>query len=181
MKYIIASDIHGSAEDCEKLLEFYEKSKADRLVLLGDLLYHGPRNDPPSGYNTKTVAGMLNQYASKIYSVHGNCDADVDQKVLDFPIQADYLILTESDKAIFATHGHLYNCGHLPPIEGIDILLTGHTHVPACEKNIDYLYINPGSVGIPKGGSCKSFMTMQENHLQWHSLDDGHVYMQYDF
>lgn len=180
MKYVIASDIHGSAGDCETLINFYEKYNAKRLVLLGDLLYHGPRNDLPNSYDTRITAELLNKYAAQIYSVRGNCDADVDQKMLEFPIKADYLILTENGKAFFATHGHMYNNGHLPPIQGIDILLTGHTHVPACEKHPDYMYINPGSVSIPKGGSVKSFMTLEDNHLEWHALDDGRVYLQYD-
>lgn len=180
MKYMIASDIHGSAESCSRLLGYYEEYGCERLVLLGDLLYHGPRNDLPSGYDVRTVADMLNKYAAVIYAVRGNCDADVDKKMFDFPIEARYMVLTEGGKAYFATHGDRYNCGHLPPIMGVDVLLTGHTHVPACENHIDYIYCNPGSVSIPKGGSCKSFMIIEGNHLEWRALDDGRIYMSTD-
>ncbi len=178
MKYLIASDIHGNAAACEKLIAYYENNGFDRLVLLGDLLYHGPRNDLPGSYDVKRVYEMLNRHAAEILSARGNCDSDVDQKVLEFPCKAEYFIFAEGGKCYFATHGDRYNCGHLPPILGVDVLLTGHTHVPACENHIDYIYCNPGSVGIPKGGSCCSFMTLEGNHLEWHSLEDGHVYMQ---
>lgn len=180
MKYMIASDIHGNADACEKLIGYYENGGFDRLVLLGDLLYHGPRNELPLVYDVKRVYQALNKHAMEIYCVRGNCDSDVDQKVLEFPIQAEYMLITEGGKCFFATHGDRFNCGHLPPINGVDVLLTGHTHVPACENHIDYIYCNPGSVGIPKGGSVRSFMTLEGSHLEWHSLEDGHVYMQTD-
>ncbi len=180
MKYLIASDIHGSASGCEKMLEWYEEYGCERMILLGDFLYHGPRNDIPGEYDVKSVAEMLNKYAGVIYAVRGNCDSDVDQMMFEFPIQAEYMILAEGGKSYFCTHGHHYNCGHLPPIMGVDVLLTGHTHVPACENHIDYIYCNPGSTSIPKGGSQKSFMIMEGNHLEWHALSDGHIYMQTD-
>ena len=180
MKYLIASDIHGDAQCCEQLIRHYEELGCERMILLGDYLYHGPRNGVPGGYDVQMVASMLNKYAAAIYAVRGNCDADVDKKMFDFPIEAEYFIIAEGGKAYFCTHGDRYNCGHLPPIMGVDVLLTGHTHVPACENHIDYIYCNPGSVSIPKGGSQRSFMVLSQNHLEWRSLDDGHVYMQTD-
>jgi len=180
MKYLVASDIHGAARACEKVLQYYKENKCDRLVLLGDLLYHGPRNDIPGEYDVRAVAEMLNKYSKDIISVRGNCDAEVDQCMFEFPIQAEYVLFAESGIGYFATHGDHYNCGHLPPIQGVDVLLTGHTHVPACENHIDYIYCNPGSVGIPKNGSCRSFLIIEGKQLSWHSVEDGHVYMQTD-
>ena len=180
MKILIASDIHGSAECCEKMIKWYEDLGCDRMILLGDLLYHGLRKDPTGSFDSEKVAEMLNRYAPVIYAVEGNCDNDQDQMLLEFSIQAEYAMITEGGKAYFCTHGHYYNCGHLPPIMGIDVLLTGHTHVPACENHIDYIYCNPGSLALPRGMSKKSFMILEGNHLEWRSLSDGRVYMQTD-
>ena len=121
MKYMIASDIHGSAYYCEKMLEALEKEKADRLVLLGDLLYHGPRNDLPREYAPKKVIAMLNAQKDRIYSVRGNCDAEVDQMVLEFPVLADYCILDVDGILIYCSHGHVYNEDHLPPMRKGDV------------------------------------------------------------
>ena len=129
MKYMFASDIHGSVYYCRKMLEAYEKEEAERLVLLGDLLYHGPRNDLPKDYAPKQVISMLNEMKNQIYAVRGNCVAEVDQMVLEFPVLADYCILAIDDLTFFATHGHVYNQDHLPPLMAGDILIHGHTHV----------------------------------------------------
>ena len=129
MKYMFASDIHGSAYYCRKMLEAYEKEEAERLVLLGDLLYHGPRNDLPKDYAPKQVISMLNEMKNQIYAVRGNCEAEVDQMVLEFPVLADYCILAIDDLTFFATHGHVYNQDHLPPLMAGDILIHGHTQV----------------------------------------------------
>ncbi len=172
MKYLIASDIHGFADSCRRMLGWYEAYGCERLILLGDLL--------AGGFEGKQVADMLNPYAPAIYAVNGNCDSEEDQMMLEFPIGAEYVLIPEGGKTYFCTHGHYYNCGHLPPIMGVDVLLTGHTHVPACENHIDYIYCNPGSVSLPKGMSVKSFMTLEGNHLEWHALSDGRVYMQTD-
>ena len=176
MKYVIASDIHGSALFCEKLLERYRAEEADRLLLLGDILYHGPRNALPDEYDTFEVAQVLNRYTAQIYCVRGNCDAEVDQAMLEFPITADYMQLPIEGKVFFATHGHHFGPDHLPPIGSADYLLCGHTHVPACEKIGDIIYLNPGSISIPKGGSQKSFMILDGKKLQWRHLDDNQVY-----
>lgn len=181
MKWLIASDIHGSAYYCEKLIEAYKREKADRILLLGDVLYHGPRNDLPEGYAPKQVIAMLNELAKDILCVRGNCDTEVDQMVLEFPVLADYAILTggvSGNIVIYATHGHVYNNGNLPPIHKDDILLHGHTHVPACEQYETHTYINPGSVSIPKENSPHSYMIFDGAKFGWKTLD-GEVYKEF--
>lgn len=158
MKLMIASDIHGSAYYCNKMLEAYKKEQADRLLLLGDILYHGPRNDLPREYNPKEVIAMLNPLKNELLCVRGNCDTEVDQMVLEFPILADYCYLAIGDCSIFATHGHIYNPQNLPPLKDGDILLTGHTHIPANQNLGRYTYMNPGSVSIPKDGSTRGYL-----------------------
>ena len=167
MKYFIASDIHGSAYWCRLMLDAYRKEKADRLVLLGDLLYHGPRNELPKDYEPKSVIKMLNDLPEKPLCVRGNCEAEVDQAVLDFPILADYAIIDTGSRQIFATHGHLYNEDRLPPLGKGDILLCGHFHVPACTDHGDYVYMNPGSVSLPKCESWNGYMTYSDGVFTW--------------
>lgn len=171
MKIMIASDIHGSACYCRELLSAYEREGADRLLLLGDILYHGPRNDLPREYAPKDVIAMLNPLAQRIFCVRGNCDTEVDQMVLSFPILADYCLLTAGKRLIYATHGHNYNLKSLPPLQRGDILLHGHTHVPAWERfGDDNLYLNPGSVSIPKEGSAHSYMLIEDHLALWKNL-----------
>jgi len=176
MKYLIASDLHGGAEACRMLLERFEKEQADRLLFLGDLLYHGPRNDLPENYGPKAVIPMLNEKKDTILCVRGNCDTEVDQMVLEFPILADYALLSFRDRMIFLTHGHRYNAQALPPLKRGDVLLSGHTHVPLWEEREGILFLNPGSVTIPKNGSCRSYMTLEEGKFFWKNLDTGEVY-----
>lgn len=206
MKYMIASDIHGSAEYCGQMLEAYEREGAQRLVLLGDILYHGPRNDLPEGYAPKEVIAMLNPLKENFLCVRGNCDTEVDQMVLEFPIMADYCFLElpgaaaemgkgemgeetrrEGQKkdcgtvSVLATHGHIWHPKHLPPMRNGDILLTGHTHIPACEEFTDCAgnklhYLNPGSVSIPKEGSVHSYMTYEGGIFRWKNMQ-GEEYM----
>ena len=171
MKWLIASDIHGSAFFCEQLINAAKREKADRILLLGDILYHGPRNDLPEGYNPKKVIEMLNAISEQLVCVRGNCDTEVDQMVLKFPILADYAYLCEGDITIFATHGHNFNEKNLPPIKKGDILLHGHTHVPACEIQQTYTYLNPGSVSIPKENSWHGYMMLTESEFIWKNLD----------
>lgn len=171
MKWMIASDIHGSAYYCKQMVEAYRREKADRLLLLGDLLYHGPRNDLPRDYAPKQVMAMLNELSNDILCVRGNCDTEVDQMVLDFPILADYAILCVQGRLIFATHGHRYNEADLPKIKHGDILLHGHTHVPACDQHEHYTYLNPGSVSIPKEGSPNSYLTLEDGVFLWKTLE----------
>lgn len=177
MKWMIASDLHGSAYYCRKMLEAFEREGADRLFLLGDLLYHGPRNDLPREYAPKEVIPLLNGKREKLLCVRGNCDAEVDQMVLEFPVMADYAVLPVGRRLIYATHGHIYHVKNLPPLAPGDVLLHGHTHVPAwTEFGQGNLYLNPGSVSIPKENSPHSYMTLEENTMQWKELESSAVF-----
>ena len=177
MKWMIASDLHGSAYYCRKMLEAFEREGADRLFLLGDLLYHGPRNDLPREYAPKEVIPLLNGKKEKLLCVRGNCDAEVDQMVLEFPVLADYAVLPVGQRLIYATHGHIYHVKNLPPLAPGDVLLHGHTHVPAwTEFGQGNLYLNPGSVSIPKENSPHSYMTLEENAMQWKELESSAVF-----
>ena len=171
MKWLIASDIHGSARWCRRLLEAWDSEQADRLLLLGDVLYHGPRNDLPDQYAPKEVIAMLNARRERILCVRGNCEAEVDQMVLDFPVLADYAVLWEGSRLIYCTHGHVYNTGKLPPLQEGDVLLHGHTHIPAWEDHGAYRYLNPGSVAIPKEGSWHGHMTLENGRFLWKDFD----------
>ncbi|MBE6601257.1 MAG: phosphodiesterase [Ruminococcaceae bacterium] len=175
MKLMIASDIHGSAAYCQQLVDAYKKEAPDKLLLLGDLLYHGPRNDLPLDYAPKKVIELLNDLKEAILCVRGNCEAEVDQMVLGFPVLADYAYLDVNGFRIFATHGHLYGETTPPPLAKGDILLCGHTHVPACRDHEGFCYMNPGSVSIPKENSEHSYMILEERTFFWKSLD-GTVY-----
>lgn len=177
MKWMIASDLHGSAYYCRKMLEAFEREGADRLFLLGDLLYHGPRNDLPREYAPKEVIPLLNGKKEKLLCVRGNCDAEVDQMVLEFPVLADYAVLPVGRRLIYATHGHIYHVKNLPPLAPGDVLLHGHTHVPAwTEFGQGNLYLNPGSVSIPKEDSPHSYMTLEGNTMQWKELESNAVF-----
>lgn len=166
MKLLIASDIHGSAYYCRKLLEAYEGEGAQRLLLLGDILYHGPRNDLPKGYSPKEVICMLNEKKDQIYAVRGNCEAEVDQMVLEFPVLADYMLLLLENRAVYATHGHVYNEKNLPPMKEGDILLHGHTHVLRAEEKNGILILNPGSVSIPKEGNPPTYAVLEDGRFR---------------
>lgn len=180
-RLMIASDIHGSTYYCRKTLEAFQESGAPRLLLLGDILYHGPRNDLPREYAPKDVIAMLNPYADQLLCVRGNCEAEVDQMVLDFPVLADYALLVLGELTIFATHGHVHNPDNLPPMARGSILLNGHTHVPKCREHQGYVYMNPGSVSIPKEGSAHSYMLVEGNEFHWIDLETGKEYMTYRY
>ena len=171
MKWMIASDIHGSAFYCQQMLRRFEEEKADRLILLGDLLYHGPRNDLPAEYQPKKVIEMLNGIRDRLLCVRGNCDCEVDQMVLQFPILADYAVLDAGERLIYATHGHVYNPEKLPPLKAGDILLFGHTHIPLHAEKDGILCLNPGSVSIPKESSAHGYMTYEDGVFRWKTLD----------
>lgn len=181
MKWFIASDIHGSAYCCKMMLERYKEEKADRLLLLGDILYHGPRNDLPLCYAPKEVIAMLSEKGSETLSVRGNCDCEVDQMVLPFPVLADYTVLDTGSRLIFATHGHLFSPSRPLPMKKGDILLSGHTHVPRCEETDGLVFLNPGSVSIPKEGSVRSYMTLENGVFLWKDLESGKTYKEYSF
>ena len=159
---MFASDIHGSAYYCRKMLERFEKEQPEKLILLGDLLYHGPRNDLPKEYAPKEVIGMLNGIKKELLCVRGNCEAEVDQMVLEFPVLADYMVMFEAGHMFFITHGHLFNKEKVPMLKSGDILIHGHTHIQAMEDCGDFFYINPGSVSIPKAGNQHSYMMYED-------------------
>ena len=165
MKLLIASDIHGSAFYCQALLDAIQKESPDRILLLGDLLYHGPRNDLPKGYAPKEVISMLNPLKEKLLCVRGNCEAEVDQMVLSFPVLADYAWLEINGYRIFATHGPHFGEDNPPPLSKGDILLCGHTHVPACREHDGWFYLNPGSVSIPKENSHHGYMVLENRKV----------------
>lgn len=171
MRLMFVSDIHGSGYAMEKVKEIYEEKKPDRLILLGDLLYHGPRNELPKEYDTKKVVTILNEMKDKILCVRGNCDAEVDQMVLDFPIMADYATTWVENTMLFFTHGHLYNKEKMPNLAKGDILIHGHTHVPTVEKIGDNIYLNPGSVSLPKEGNPPSYMLYENGTFSILSLE----------
>ena len=176
MKLMIASDIHGSAYYCGQLLEAFSREGTERLLLLGDILYHGPRNDLPRDYAPKQVLAMLNERKAQLFCVRGNCDTEVDQMVLEFPILADYCILTAGNRLIYATHGHNYNLNALPPMQPGDVLLHGHTHIPAWERfGQNNLYLNPSSVSIPKAGSAHGYMLYEDGEWVWKDLEGGEI------
>lgn len=175
MRLLIASDLHGSADATEKLMRQAKAFGADRIILLGDILYHGPRNDIPQGYAPKKVIPQLNAVAEKITAVRGNCDAEVDQMVLDFDCRADYLVIAADKHVMALTHGHVFGPDKVPPVMGLGVLMSGHTHVKVLEKRADGLVLlNPGSTTIPKDGSA-SYATYAEGVLQLHLLETGEV------
>lgn len=167
MKLFIASDIHGSAVWCRKMLDALEKEGADKLVLLGDILYHGPRNPLPDGYAPKEVFEMLNPLADKIIAVRGNCDSEVDQMVLDFNVSSDYATVWDGGRKIVLSHGHRL----VPPLGKSDVYITGHTHVPlnVVEKE-GYTHLNPGSVSLPKEGSAHGYILYDNGEFIFKTL-----------
>lgn len=179
MKWLISSDIHGSAYYCRRLVETFEKEGAERLLLLGDVLYHGPRNDLPRDYSPRETAALLNTLASCALGVRGNCDAEIDQAMLSFPMMAEYAVICEGGRTVFATHGHVYNLDCLPPLRPGDVLLHGHTHVQARTEKDGIVYLNPGSAAIAKAGSRRACMTLENGLFRWIDLDSGEEFDRY--
>ena len=172
MKYVIASDIHGSAKYCRLLKQRFQEEKAEKLILLGDLLYHGARNPLPPEYDTLQTAGILNELKAYIICVRGNCDSEVDQMVLDFPLQADFGMIALPHGTAVLAHGHKSPAR----LNDGDILINGHFHVPAFEKREGYLYVNCGSVSIPKENSPPSYLVLEEGTLTWKNAETGDVF-----
>ena len=173
MKYLIASDIHGSAFYAEKLVRAFETEKADRMILLGDFLYHGPRNDLPEGYDPKQTAALLNTLKDVTLGVQGNCDAEIDQVMLQFPIMAQYGFLACGSRTVLFTHGHVFNDENPLPMKPGDVMIYGHFHVPLCEEKQGKVFINPGSVSIPKENSPHSYLILEDDTLIWKNLLTG--------
>ncbi len=178
MKLMIASDLHGSAYFVRALLDAFAAEQPDRLLLLGDLLYHGPRNALPREYDCMAVAGMLNGLKEKIVAVRGNCDCEVDQMVLEFPMLADYALLEWDGVSLYATHGHIWNEENRPPLAAGAVLLNGHFHVPTARRHEGWHYINPGSASIPKDGNPESCLILEDGVFTWKTLD-GVPFKQY--
>lgn len=175
MKIMIASDIHGSAFYCRKLLDSYQNSDCQKLVLLGDILYHGPRNDLPKEYAPKEVITLLNDLKNEIICVRGNCDTEVDQMVLDFPVLAGYAVIFDGSHTLYLSHGH--NTDELKSkLKNNEVLLCGHTHVPCVSTSDGFTYINPGSVSIPKENSPYSYMIYESGAFSWYDLENQKIY-----
>ena len=180
MNFMIASDIHGSAPACKTLLDRFRSSDAERLIILGDILYHGPRNDLPDGYEPKAVIHMLSEYADRLFCVRGNCDAEVDQMVLPFPILAETALLFVDGRTWLAVHGHRPGAnpltGDLPRLPEGSVVLSGHTHIPVLERNSDgVILLNPGSVSIPKGGFPASFALYEDGKFSVMGFDGARI------
>ena len=168
MKYYIVSDIHGSSKNIKKVLEYFDQD-GDYLLVLGDILYHGPRNDVPENYEPKEVIQLLNERKDKILAVRGNCDGEVDQMVLNFPITSDYLMLPFDEYKIFMTHGHLYK--EFLWMNKNDVVLSGHTHIPVANKEDGIIFLNPGSISIPKMNYVPSFAILENHTYTIYDLD----------
>ena len=181
MKLLIASDIHGDIESAEIIIKAFNEEKCDKILLLGDVLYHGPRNNLPGRYAPKEVIALLNAYKDKILAVRGNCDTEVDQMVLEFPILADYAILSLDGLMLYATHGHNFNTKTPPPLAHGDLLLHGHTHVVKCEKfGNENTYLNPGSITLPKEDCPRSYIIYESRKFSWHTIN-GEIFKTAEF
>ena len=178
-RLMFASDVHGSAYYCDRMLECYQKEGAERLWLLGDILYHGPRNDLPKEYAPKKVIAMLNEVKRELCAVRGNCDTEVDQMVLEFPILADYALLELENLRIYATHGHIYHEQHMPPLLDGDILIHGHTHLYEAKRAGAQVILNPGSVSIPKGGNPPTYAVLEDGMFLIRDLE-GNSLLEFD-
>lgn len=175
MKLFFISDIHGSVYYLKKVLEIYKKSSADYLVILGDELYHGARNPLPEGYNPKEVAEILNEYKDEIIAIRGNCDSEVDQMVLKYPLMSDYSIVLYREKRLFLTHGHIYNREKLPNLSKGDSIIYGHTHIPVAEEQDGIFVMNPGSITFPKENTPHCYGILEDNMFKIKTLD-GDIY-----
>ncbi|BEH71822.1 phosphodiesterase [Edwardsiella tarda] len=165
MKLMFISDIHGSLSATEHALSLFERSGSHWLILLGDVLNHGPRNPLPDRYDPPAVAECLNGYASRIIAVRGNCDSEVDQMLLNFPLMASWQQVLLPQRRLFLTHGHLYHPQQLPPLAAGDVLVYGHTHLPQAQRQGEHIYFNPGSISLPKGGNVPSFGMLEGNQM----------------
>ena len=171
MKYLVVSDIHGSKSYMDRIFKVFSDTRCDKLIVLGDFLYHGPRNVIPEGYDPKSLAEELNGFESEIIAVRGNCDAEVDQMVLDFNIMDEKKIIDINGYKAFLTHGHHVNEDHMPE-EKIDMLLNGHTHIPVLKRENDVIFLNPGSVTLPKQENPHTYAIINENKITVYDIDN---------
>ena len=178
MKYLIVSDIHGSAPRMEQVISFFEKEKIDMLLILGDILNYGPRNGVPEELDAPRIVELLNKNSNKIIAVRGNCDSEVDQMLLDFPIMSDYAMIVDNGVRLFLTHGHIINENNMPSV-ACDIFFYGHTHIQKLERKGNIVVCNTGSITFPKGGNEPTFATYEAGLLRIHHLD-GSVMKQID-
>lgn len=175
MKFLIVSDIHGSESALDRVLEVFSSGSFDKVIICGDLLYHGARNDLPQGYNPKGVLAKLNGIKQTIIAVRGNCESEVDQMVLEFPVMADYSYYAAGSRTLFITHGHIYNPENLPPLNSGDIFLYGHTHLPEVREKEGVILFNPGSISIPKGGNEPTYGIIEDDVITINSLENHRV------
>jgi len=171
MKLFFISDIHGSLSNLNKAIELFNKEKADKIVILGDVLYHGPRNPLPDEYNPAEVAEVLNRHKDKIIAVRGNCDSEVDQMIIEYPMMETYTMIQLEDRKFFLSHGHVYSPEELPPLNTGDIFAFGHIHLPIAEKQNDIYIFNPGSISLPKENNPKSYGIFADNTLSVKTFD----------
>lgn len=175
MKIFFVSDIHGSIYYAKKAIEKFQEENADYIVILGDELYHGARNPLPIEYNPKEVAELLNEFSDKIIAVRGNCDSEVDEMVIKFPMMATYSMVLYEGRRLFLTHGHIYNENNLPKLRDGDVFIYGHTHIPKAEKNENIFIINPGSITFPKEDNPNSYGILEENVFKIKDLN-GNIF-----
>lgn len=179
MKLMFASDIHGSALWCERLIEAYRREGAERLCLLGDILYHGPRNDLPEGHAPKKVIAMLNEIKNELLCVRGNCDTEVDQMVLDFPVLSESAMIFADGHTFFLSHGHHFSPENLPPLKNGDVLINGHTHIPKAAVINGIHCLNDGSTALPKENSPHSYMIYENGVFEIKDMD-GNVFIRHE-
>ena len=175
MRFIIISDLHGSAEAFQEATRAFEAEHADYFIICGDYLYHGPRNSLPIGYEPQDLAPLLNEYRDVIIGIRGNCDSEVDQMLIDFPMMSDYAIVFNAGRRCFVTHGHIFYEGNLPFLSAGDVFISGHTHVPLLKCKDELIYVNPGSTTIPKALSKPGYALMDDSHIELKTLSDRKV------
>jgi putative phosphoesterase len=166
MKLFVLSDIHGFVSGFEAAIAASEREGADFLVIAGDFLNYGPRDTMPDGYAPADLAALLNLHKERIIGVRGNCDSEVDQKLLEFPMMGDYAVVLSGGRRCFVTHGHVFGPDRVPPLSKGDILVSGHTHVPMLEERNGIYLLNPGSVSFPKGGSETGYALISKQGIQ---------------
>lgn len=170
MKYLVVSDIHGSLFYANKILELINNEKVDKVILLGDLYYHGPRNPLPIEYNPKEVCNLLNSIKDKIICIKGNCDAEVDEMISEFEFNKNILLDINNKKFMF-THGHKYNIEN--KVDNIDVLIYGHFHTGFIKKEDGVIYVNAGSITLPKNGTKNSYLVIDENYIYLKDLENN--------